>query len=48
MDVFEICGILPEHDKNSGIILDNMVLARSKIESPIYQKIICTVSGGGG
>lgn len=42
-NVFEICKNLPE---DGGVILENMIIADSKINSPIYKKILCTVSGG--
>ena len=46
VDIFDLCALLPEKNDDSGIILDNLIIARSKIENPNYRKIICTVSGG--
>ncbi len=43
VDIFEICKDLPP---GSGTIVDNMIIAMSKINSPIYKKILCTISGG--
>lgn len=47
MDIFDICAFLPEDNDDSGIILDNLFIAKSKIQNPNYKRIICTVSGGG-
>ena len=46
MDIFDICAFLPEDNDDSGIILDNLFIAKSKIQNPNYKRIICTVSGG--
>lgn len=42
MELFEILADVPKDE----IIGDNIVRAYAKINSPIYKKIICTVSGG--
>lgn len=42
MELFEILADIPE-DETIG---NNIVLAYSKINNPLYKKIICTVSGG--
>lgn len=42
MELFEILNDAPKDE----IIGDNLVRAYAKINSPIYEKIICTVSGG--
>lgn len=42
MELFEIIEAVPKDE----IIGDNMVIAYSKINNPLYKKIICTVSGG--
>ena len=42
MEIFEILENAPRNE----VIGDNLVRAYSKINSPLYKKIICTVSGG--
>lgn len=41
-DVFDILNTLP---KNKTIV-DNFIIAWSKINSSKYKKIVCTISGG--
>ena len=43
MSLYELEKNTPE---NNQTIVDNLVIAYSKINSPLYDKIICTVSGG--
>lgn len=42
----ELLDILLDGVPQDEIIGDNLVIAYSKINSPLYEKIICTVSGG--
>jgi len=42
MELHEILDDCPK-DK---IIVDNIIIAYSKINSPLYEKILCSVSGG--
>ncbi|MGO4945848.1 phosphoadenosine phosphosulfate reductase domain-containing protein [Blautia sp. Sow4_E7] len=42
-NVFDICKELPSQ---AGTIVDNMIIANGKINSPIYKNIVCSISGG--
>lgn len=46
MDNFSIFDLLDGLPENAGTIVDNLIIADKKINSPIYKKIICSISGG--